>query len=82
MAFSGGMSQASAHIGAGTQSLVEDNHLVIPGREPEGRLARTGQTMSQAIVPTQPSYRITISTGNLILFRIIQLKYLPNINLK
>lgn len=66
------MSQASAHIGAGRRSLVEDNHLVILGGESEGRLARARQTMGQAIVQTQPTYRISISSGNLILFRIIK----------
>lgn len=76
------MSQASAHIGAGRQSLVEDNHLVILGGASEGGLARTRQTMSQAIVQTQPTYRISLSPGNFILFRIIKLQFLPNINLK
>jgi hypothetical protein len=76
------MSQASEHTGAGRQSLVEDNHLVIPGGESEGRLARARQTVSRAIVPTQPTYRISISSGNFILFRIIKLQYLPNMNLK
>ena len=63
------MSQASAHIGAGRQSLVEDSHLVILGGESEGWLARARQTTSQAIVQTQPTYRISISSGDFILFR-------------
>jgi hypothetical protein len=67
------MSQASAHIGAGRQSLVEDSHLVILGGESEGRLAPARQTMSQSIVQTQPTYQISISSGNFILFRIIKL---------
>lgn len=56
------MSQASAHIGTGRQSLVEDNHLVILGGASEG-LARARQTMSQAIVQTQPTYQISLSSG-------------------
>jgi len=47
------MSQASAHTGAGRQSLVADNHLVILGGESEGTLTRARQIMSQAIVQTQ-----------------------------
>jgi hypothetical protein len=57
------MSQASAHIGTGRQSLVEDNHLVILGGASEGGLARARQTMSRAIVQTQTTYRISLSSG-------------------
>jgi hypothetical protein len=64
-----GMSEASAHTGAGRQSLVADNHLVILGGEFEGRLAPS-KTNYESVNRSNPT-----NVSNFHIFR--QFRFVP-----